>query len=66
MGRSTAGVKAIDLPQGDRLVSMAWQRPDAEGAEEAAEDSEAAGTEDSQAPDAGDGETEQAEGRSED
>ncbi len=28
LGRATAGVKAIDLPEGDRLVSMAWIRPD--------------------------------------
>ena len=27
MGRSTSGVKAISLPEGDRLVSMAWVRP---------------------------------------
>ena len=33
-GRSTAGVRAINVPDGDRLVSMAWVRPeDAEGAE---------------------------------
>ncbi len=39
MGRATAGVKAIALPEGDRLVSMAWVRPeDDEGAEEAAEE----------------------------
>lgn len=28
MGRSTGGVKAIHLPKGDRLVSMAWVRPE--------------------------------------
>jgi DNA gyrase subunit A len=27
MGRSTSGVKAISVPEGDRLVSMAWVRP---------------------------------------
>jgi DNA gyrase subunit A len=27
MGRSTSGVKAIEVPEGDRLVSMAWVRP---------------------------------------
>lgn len=26
-GRSTSGVKAISVPEGDRLVSMAWVRP---------------------------------------
>jgi len=26
-GRSTGGVRAIDMPEGDRLVSMAWVRP---------------------------------------
>ena len=30
MGRSTGGVKAIDLPEGDRLISMAWVRPEDE------------------------------------
>jgi DNA gyrase subunit A len=29
MGRATGGVKAIDVPEGDRLVSMAWVRPEA-------------------------------------
>jgi hypothetical protein len=27
MGRSTSGVRAISVPEGDRLVSMAWVRP---------------------------------------
>ncbi len=26
-GRSTGGVRAIDVPEGDRLVSLAWVRP---------------------------------------
>ncbi len=49
MGRSTAGVRAIAVPAGDRLVSMAWTRPEddeaesgdaeAEPAEETGEDS---------------------------
>ncbi len=30
MGRSTAGVRAINVPEGDRLVSMAWVRPEDE------------------------------------
>jgi DNA gyrase subunit A len=41
MGRATAGVKAIDLPEGDRLVSMAWARP--EDDEEGPEDGEGDG-----------------------
>jgi DNA gyrase subunit A len=28
MGRSTGGVKVIEVPEGDRLVSMAWVRPE--------------------------------------
>ncbi len=28
IGRATAGVRAITLPEGDRLVSMAWVRPE--------------------------------------
>jgi DNA gyrase subunit A len=28
LGRSTSGVRAIDVPEGDRLVSMAWTRPE--------------------------------------
>ncbi|MDJ0974983.1 MAG: DNA gyrase subunit A [Planctomycetota bacterium] len=31
MGRSTAGVRAISVPAGDRLVSMAWVRPEDDG-----------------------------------
>jgi DNA gyrase subunit A len=27
IGRSTSGVKGIEVPEGDRLVSMAWVRP---------------------------------------
>jgi hypothetical protein len=27
LGRSTSGVRAIAVPEGDRLVSMAWVRP---------------------------------------
>lgn len=38
MGRNTGGVKAIRLPAGDRLVSMAWVRPEDE--EDAGEDAE--------------------------
>jgi DNA gyrase subunit A len=30
-GRSTAGVRAIEVPEGDRLVSMAWVRPEDDG-----------------------------------
>ena len=41
MGRSTGGVKAISVPDGDRLISMAWVRPEVE-AESPAEDVEAA------------------------
>ncbi|MHC5010435.1 MAG: DNA gyrase subunit A, partial [Planctomycetota bacterium] len=37
MGRSTGGVKAIAVPAGDRLVSMAWVRPDEEEVGVAAE-----------------------------
>ena len=29
VGRATGGVRAIDVPEGDRLVSMAWVRPSA-------------------------------------
>ncbi|MFM8979593.1 MAG: DNA gyrase subunit A [Planctomycetia bacterium] len=39
MGRATGGVRAIDVPEGDRLVSMAWVRPSA--AEQAAAAGEA-------------------------
>ena len=47
MGRATAGVKAIALPTGDKLVSMAWVRPDpdekaAENAAEGAADEDSA------------------------
>jgi len=40
MGRSTGGVKAIEVPEGDRLISMAWVRPeeDEEPAAAAADD----------------------------
>ncbi len=34
MGRSTSGVRAIDLPEKDRLVSMAWVRPEVGDGEE--------------------------------
>lgn len=34
MGRSTSGVRAIDVPEGDRLVSMALVRPDEEEEDE--------------------------------
>jgi len=54
MGRSTAGVKAINLPAGDRLVSMAWARPEEE---EGVTPAEAAGSApegaDAPAPEAG-------------
>jgi DNA gyrase subunit A len=43
MGRATAGVRAISVPDGDRLVSIAWARPeeddeadDADGPDDAA------------------------------
>ena len=36
MGRSTGGVKAIEVPSGDRLVSMAWVRPEENGDEDEA------------------------------
>jgi DNA gyrase subunit A len=39
MGRSTGGVKAIAVPEGDRLVAMAWVRP--ESPEDAVADDEA-------------------------
>jgi DNA gyrase subunit A len=35
LGRATAGVKAIEVPEGDRLVSMAWVRPEDEAGTEA-------------------------------
>ena len=34
IGRATAGVRAIDVPTGDRLVSMAWVRPEDEADED--------------------------------
>ena len=34
IGRATAGVRAISLPEGDRLVSMAWVRPTEDDDEE--------------------------------
>lgn len=34
LGRNTGGVKAIAVPAGDRLISMAWVRPEANGGEE--------------------------------
>ena len=34
IGRSTAGVRAIEVPEGDRLVSMAWVRPEDGGEDE--------------------------------
>ncbi len=37
MSRSTAGVRAIDVPDGDRLVSMAWVRPE-DGGDETADE----------------------------
>jgi DNA gyrase subunit A len=37
MGRSTAGVKAIDVPAGDRLVSIARTRPEDDEAADAAD-----------------------------
>ena len=41
-GRATAGVKAIAVPEGDRLVSMAWVRPeDADGDTTGASDDDA-------------------------
>ena len=46
IGRATAGVRAIDVPEGDRLVSMAWVRPeDDEDDENGEEDANDAGTE---------------------
>jgi DNA gyrase subunit A len=37
MGRATAGVRAISVPAGDRLVSMAWVRPEDEADADAAD-----------------------------
>ena len=45
MGRSTGGVKAIEVPEGDRLISMAWVRPEADE-EDLADDDGPAGDED--------------------
>ena len=54
MGRSTAGVKAINLPAGDRLVSMAWARPEEEEGATPAEAAESAPEgADAPAPEAG-------------
>ncbi len=50
MGRSTGGVKAINVPGDDRLISMAWVRPEddadeVEGAEAPAADADPEATE---------------------
>ena len=51
MGRSTGGVKAIAVPEGDRLVSMAWVRPEAD--EEDLADDEGSAEDEERAGDAG-------------
>ena len=38
MGRSTGGVKAIRVPDADRLMSMAWVRPEDDDSASAEED----------------------------
>ncbi len=52
MGRNTGGVRAISVPKGDRLVSMAWVRPEPETEDETDPDAEgeAAGDADGEAP----------------
>ena len=53
MGRATAGVRAINVPEGDALVSMAWVRP--EGDEDASpEDESPDSTAGTAEPDGGD------------
>ncbi len=55
MGRATAGVRAISVPEGDRLVSMATARPDPEAGDDAVAEpddglaSDAAGSDESAA-----------------
>ena len=50
MSRSTAGVRAIEVPDGDRVVSMAWVRPEDDGDDDAEENGDAEGGDDG-APD---------------
>jgi len=67
MGRSTGGVKAINVPDKDRLISMAWVRPEDDAVESDAEatDSDASAPHASEAAaaqaDAGDGDGETTE-----
>ncbi|MEZ6007632.1 MAG: DNA gyrase subunit A [Planctomycetota bacterium] len=57
MSRSTAGVRAIEVPDGDRVVSMAWVRPEDDGEDDAEGNDDAEG---------GDGEASNGEGSASD